>query len=639
MRKCWRAVIFAAAMLITWSTARAQVAQPVLSGPTARAHAGHVVLRAGQLLGSRADSATSVVLSAGRGWLLNSTGTVASFSGATPSVAWGTAGASIARYRSSTYATLAVGDPGAAGTTGKVALYYGGATMNTLPDLVLSGQTAGDLFGASVAAVGDLSGDGYGDFAVGAPGAASGTGKVYIYLGGASPSTTPALVLTGSQAGDFFGSAISATGQLDAGGLPEFVVSAPGAFAGRGAVSVFRGGASLSSTPVATLQGDVAASYGERPRFGTALAGGGDLNRDQHADVVVGAPGRDGEKGRAFAYYGGSSAPTSPGLTIAGSEPFAHLGAGAALDTLQTVVNADLVLGLPGASGGHGTVNIYTGGPSVSALPAVQLAGIGEDDRFGTGVAVRAPTGSNPAGALWIGAELADAPLLNAGVAYLYSATAVTGVENTMVAAEADGEPLSAGSYVSTHPQLVLRLAGSDALNLTVSTVSIDSLTVASAQLSAVPAPKPAKTSQATAASTQGGGLSLTPTLTEGAHVLRAQLVSTSGEQAGSIEIHFNAAARLALLAPRLWPNPSHDLVKLAFTLTRPADYAFTVYDVQGRRVFERAPSHGLAEENQFSWDGRTPSGRLESGVYFYRLSAQYRGESVKSQGRLVILR
>ena len=80
-------------------------------------------------------------------------------------------------------------------------------------------------------------------------------------------------------------------------------------------------------------------------------------------------------------------------------------------------------------------------------------------------------------------------------------------------------------------------------------------------------------------------------------------------------------------------------MMQVAFTLTRPADYAFEVYDVRGRRVFERAFHQGVPNSNRFAWDGSTDRGHLESGVYFYVISARYQTESVKTSGRLVILK
>src|SRR5262245_5620949 len=73
---------------------------------------------------------------------------------------------------------------------GRVYLYLGGPSMDNVPDLVLTGETTFSYFSTSMAAVGDLNGDGFGDFMVGAPGFASDRGRIYVYYGSAAPDGT-----------------------------------------------------------------------------------------------------------------------------------------------------------------------------------------------------------------------------------------------------------------------------------------------------------------------------------------------------------------------------------------------------------------------------------------------------------------
>lgn len=76
---------------------------------------------------------------------------------------------------------------------------------------------------------GDVNGDGYADFLVGLPGAdtvrARATKSV---LGGASAGATAALTLTSGVTGDEFGAALAGLGDINGDGYADFAIGAPG---------------------------------------------------------------------------------------------------------------------------------------------------------------------------------------------------------------------------------------------------------------------------------------------------------------------------------------------------------------------------------------------------------------------------
>ncbi|MEU6656180.1 FG-GAP-like repeat-containing protein [Streptomyces sp. NPDC046900] len=182
-------------------------------------------------------------------------------------------------------------------------------------------------------AVGDVNGDGYNDLVVGDPDEPrTGTsghrgGELTLWYGGpqglaAKPvhisQDTPGVSGT-SHTHYGFGTAV-AVADLNKDGLADIVVGVPGQTqnnqANAGVVVVIPGkktgtpgvrsyqlSQETVSVPGTSAQGD---------GFGTTLAVG-DLNRDGHPDVVVGAPGEDHYRGAVWVLPGTSTHPTGKG--------------------------------------------------------------------------------------------------------------------------------------------------------------------------------------------------------------------------------------------------------------------------------------------------------------------------------------
>jgi FG-GAP repeat protein len=175
---------------------------------------------------------------------------------------------------------------------------------------------AGSYFGWAVSELGDVDGDGVKEAIVGEPynGDDAATGTTYVYSG----RTGRLIYRFDGAPGDQYGFSMADAGDTNRDGVHDILVGAPGNGPGH---------ADLYSGRTGTLlHRFVGGSAGDA--FGWSVSSAGDVDRDHHADLLIGAPQAFGAVGPGYAtIYSGRT--YEPIRTLTGDAVGDELGSGA----------------------------------------------------------------------------------------------------------------------------------------------------------------------------------------------------------------------------------------------------------------------------------------------------------------------
>jgi len=324
---------------------------------------------------------------------------------------------------------------------GRVYLFYGAPGMTasgageSVADVIFVGEDNAWETGFSVAAAGDVDGDGYDDILIGANRAETNndtaSGRVYLIWGHpalagtvnlAGLGASQGVVINGADTSDLLGSSLDGVGDVDLDGAPDILIGAHGEGLtegqnARGSAYLVYGDAALPAlieieAPVgATVLKFTGAATSDDT--GEAVAGAGDVDGDGFADLLIGAeraPSGANTNGAAYIVYGSASLPAAISLGSLGAlgtvvngqfngDGLANdLDGGGDLnddgfaDPVFGATTADVVSGQD-----RGRAYVLFGGPalptSVSAAnigastPGLVLNGIDMQDAAGSGVA------------------------------------------------------------------------------------------------------------------------------------------------------------------------------------------------------------------------------------------------------------
>jgi PKD repeat protein len=277
---------------------------------------------------------------------------------------------------------------------GNAYIYFGGYLMDNTEDVILTGEGAGDIFGQSVSAAGDVNGDGFDDVIVGAPfndTRGHNAGKAYIYYGGDPMDNIPDIIMTGNETSAAFGLIVSQAGDLNGDGFDDVMVASPHANArwdlgyaghyGEGNVSIFFGGNPMDNVT------DLVITYVPQPYTGGYtqiwdISCTGDVNDDGFDDVIVGRPfeSYSGGSGRAYIYLGGDPMDNSSDLILTGEGLYDRFGNGiAGAGDVNNDGYDDFIIGAPSHDLQHSTyiaigrAYVYYGSNTLNDTPDVIL--------------------------------------------------------------------------------------------------------------------------------------------------------------------------------------------------------------------------------------------------------------------------
>ncbi len=521
------------------------------------------------------------------------------------------------------YADVVIGAPNhefAPFERGGAAYLYLGSAGGLSTNAVWTGfgGVTGDWFGYSVAGVGDLNADGFGDIAVGAPKKESSPSLVdegYAFFFFGSPTGISNMwTQKGDQAGGLYGMRVAAGGDFLADGYSDVLVGAPfydpdGILDG-GIVDAYGGTPTFDVSFGRRWQGSSANTY-----MGMAVAGGGDLNGDGRSDIAIGAARDDyghPDGGAVYVYtcvrFGYCENP-DPVWVNWGTESGGQFGAALSMAGDGTADGfADLIVGQPVYQNRSGRAYCYYG--AREGMPAA------EDgckrvpfQRRNSGFWIR-PLGASDAADGFTIHTLARSARGRSTLEVQYQ---ISEPGNVWI-----GSPMSAGTF-DTDPHN----GGEGAYSVSVTASGLDGGTAYRWRMRA---------------------------LGDSPYFPRMPWFSIAGNAPGEADVR-TAPAGTGVEGPggdgaddvgarfvlsRVGPNPCRDEATIWFSMPAAGAARLTVHDVTGRRVATLVDRVVGSGAQSASWDTRDAAGRrVASGVYLLRLEHG----SDKSATKLIVQR
>ncbi len=269
----------------------------------------------------------------------------------------------------------------------------------------IDGTSKQGKFGGDISPTGDVDGDGIGDFIVGArfmdTGNARDSGAALVYSG-----ATGDLIyqIQGTKTNTFFGISVAGIGDVNLDGVPDFAIGERGAVSSGGSnpgwVRLYSGS---DGQAMFSFQADISGDL-----FGDEIAPIGDVNGDGAPDILVGAPGI----GAAFLYSGADGTQIRVWDSFpAGSDAGSSM---ASIGDLNGDGLPDVLIGEPS----HRNVYIYETGTGQLIGTLTQTVTY---DKFGVAVSSAGDIDLDGKEDILVGANMASPAGTQTGCAFVYS--------------------------------------------------------------------------------------------------------------------------------------------------------------------------------------------------------------------------
>jgi hypothetical protein len=524
---------------------------------------------------------------------------------------------------------------------------------------VAVGEQSDDAFGWPLDCAGDIDGDGFNDLVVADylnSAGGNNAGRAYVYFTGPSMDSSPDIIVTGTAADQLLGTDVGSAGDFNGDGRDDLAIGANGSGNGRGRLFLFWGDSTLvGNVSAGDADLKIAGEALYTNRFGDIVEPMDDLNGDGLTELLTTALGYEASS-RAYVFFGDS---TLSGVVQAADADIIVTGIQSISAASSGDFNGDLVpdIVLGDADQGTGTVYLFLGDPAFTGelTPAdadlVLTGGPGTNGDFGAGLTLRGDLNGDGFDDLVVGAPFWDSVGPDLGATFAFYGRAV--VPGSMIAADADLtieseiDPVGGSALGRERPyvgdqngdgldDLLLgapfyttdRLfegrgylfVGGPSLTGTISAGDAqatwdgpDSLAWLGRSKAWIPNVKPGST----------GAIVLGACFYYNSSAAGRVYVIDAGEglSAVGVEVAAPRAGGARLLACQ--PNPFDGTTAIRYELPAVMDVSLRVYDVAGRLVRTLESGRREPGSHAVQWGRTGPDNRrVPAGVYFVRLSA-----------------